>query len=342
MPKLFIVGHPGKYGGAGTELHHQIILWRKHMNIDVTIIPSHPGFENEPLRQEMLDLGVKYASKERDYSEVTQDDLVMNFCGKEFLADLPEIIKKTKRTAFVNCMTYLFDNEKIMHRKGLIAHSLYQRIGVLTDHKEELVHQFNSKAEFHLFSPYFHEDSLAYHTLRDRERFTIGRISRQDADKFSKESFHIWEYVVSPKYKKGIVLGFDKRSEAKVGAPHHWMEVHPDHNSLSVSDFYASVDVIIQSTDTTENLPRIGFEAMHAGVPLIVDNRGGWKSMIEHGVTGFLCNTPQEFIYWGSRMAFEPEYREEVAKAAKEKVVATSGVASSKLTWEAFFLEAFK
>ncbi|MEG1937685.1 MAG: hypothetical protein RR138_01215 [Akkermansia sp.] len=33
--------------------------------------------------------------------------------------------------------------------------------------------------------------------------------------------------------------------------------------------------IILQPTDTTENWPRIGFEAMASGSVLIVDKRGG-------------------------------------------------------------------
>lgn len=312
------------------------------MDLDVTIIPSMEGFKGEPLRQEMLDLGVKYADKARDYSLVTEDDLVMNFCGKEFLEDLPLINKHTKKTAFINCMTFLFDNEKKMHRDGLIKYSLYQRQGVLEPHKAILRNDFNSQAEFILFNPYFYHKESPNENLRVDDRFTIGRISRQDTDKFAKNTFHIWEYAVAPVLKRGLVLGYDGRSEKKTGKPPGWVQTFRDQNALSVSDFYASCDVIVQSTDTTENLPRIGFEAMHAGIPLVVDNRGGWKHMIEHEVTGFRCNTPQEFIYWTSRLAFEPELRSEIADAAKQWAIMASGVSVAKKSWSKFFNKVFK
>lgn len=52
LKKIYVNGFPSLYGGAGTELHHQIIVW-KHMGIDVHLIPTNNGFENEALYLEM-------------------------------------------------------------------------------------------------------------------------------------------------------------------------------------------------------------------------------------------------------------------------------------------------
>lgn len=339
MSKIFVVGHPSEYGGAGSELYHQILLWRIHMDLDVTIIPSMEGFKNEPLYKEMLRIGVKYTDTHRCYDDVTEKDIVLNFCGKEFLDDLVRINQKTKKVVFINCMTWLFKKERLAHRDNLIGYSLYQRQGVLDDHEAELRNTFKSQAEFIQFDPYFHPSMVGGEDMREADKFTLGRISRQDADKFSTDTFHIWETSVAPIWKRGIVLGWDARSRQKTGHPPHWVECHLNHNTFPISDFYSSIDVLVQSTDTTENLPRIGFEAMHAGVVLVVDDRGGWQNMIEHGVTGFLCKTQQEFIYWTSRLAFEPELRLKVAKEAKKRVEMKSGVEAAKQSWEYVFSE---
>ena len=48
LKKIYVNGFPSLYGGAGTELHHQILVWLP-MGIDVHIIPTNGGFENEAL-----------------------------------------------------------------------------------------------------------------------------------------------------------------------------------------------------------------------------------------------------------------------------------------------------
>lgn len=332
MSRLFVLGHPGMYGGAATELHHQIIVWRK-MGVDVTIIPTANGFQNEPLKPAMESIGVEYTDAPMDFSRITPDDAIINFCSSEFLDSIEEIYKHTERTCFVNCMTWLFPKEKLAHEKGLISMSLYQRPQVRDDHKKQL-EDLGSEADFLCFSPYFDGSQFEFLPRKNNKRFTIGRISRQDADKFSQNTWHIWEYIVAPVFKRGICLGFDQRSKTKTGQPPGWVEAHHDHSSFPVDQFYKTCDIIVQSTDTTENWPRIGFEAMYSGCPLIVNAKGGWNYLIEHGVSGFACETTQEFIYWGSRMAFERDFREQIAVQARERAESLSSLEVSSKSWE--------
>lgn len=339
MSRLFILGFPGLYGGAGTELYHQIKVWHKSFpDIELHIIPTMDGYVNEPLYKEMSDMGVTvHHTMELDV--INSDDAVINFCSDKFLENLKEINERTKRTVWVNCMTYLFKLEKQQAPSNLIAHYLYQRNEVMRD-SSEILKSLGANTNFQTFIPYFDDSSLEF-SVKSQEKTHIGRISRQDADKFAKETLHIYEYITSPKWKQGHFLGYGPRSEAKIGKPPGWIKTYASHQQLSVKDFYNTVDFIVQPTDTLENLPRIGFEAMYSGKPLVVDNRGGWKHMIEHGVSGFLCNNPKEFIYWGTRLAFEDDLRATVAVNALQKARELSSLESSTESWRAVFEKVF-
>lgn len=124
LKKIYVNGFPSLYGGAGTELHHQILVW-KHMDIDVHIIPTNDGFQNEALYLEMLGLGV-HIHAPNDWSVLEEGDAIIGFCNGEYLENLPAIRQKTRRTIFVNCMTWLFNKEKELMKQGLIAMFLYQ------------------------------------------------------------------------------------------------------------------------------------------------------------------------------------------------------------------------
>lgn len=340
--RLFIHGFPGAYGGASVELHHQIKCWHK-MGLDLHIIPTMNGYKNEPLYQEMLSLNVTI-HESNDFSSIKKEDAIINFCSRTFLEKLPEIVKYTRRTIFVNCMTWIFGaksvgyekNEEWNHKEGNIAFSLYQRPQIKEQH-EAILRQFRSQAQFLNFKPYFDPGSVKFNPDRNFDRFSIGRISRQDADKFTKNLWHIWEGVHSPIMKQGIVLGWDERSERKCGKPLGWVKTHINQTSLPVKDFWSSVNIILQPTETTENWPRIGFEAMYAGVPLIVDNRGGWKYLIEHGKTGFLCNHERDFMYYASHLAYNPELRREIATAAFDRAMELSSYEESSESWKSVF-----
>jgi len=335
MRNLFIIGFPGLYGGAATELHHQIKVWLETPELKLHIIPTMTNAEKEPLYQEMVDHGILIHGC-RNYEILTEDDAVINFCSKIFLQDLPEIYKYTKRIMWVNCMTYLFPEEKEQADKGYISHYLYQREGVRKDHDWRMGILNRVSGESRVFIPYFDASSLEY-SVKDQEKTHIGRISRQDTWKYTSNTLHIYEYIVSPKSKQGHFLGFNPDIQAKTGKPFDWIKTYANQNEFPVKEFYEQIDFIVQPTDTTENLPRIGFEAMFSGKPLVVDNRGGWQHLIEHGVSGFLCNHERDFIYYGSRLAYDLDLRNEIATNARQRAHELSNFDSSKSSWEAVF-----
>lgn len=333
MSKLFIVGHPGLYGGSASELYCQILCWLQ-MRIRLHIIPTMQGYQFEPLYQEMKDYCITY-HEPRNYEAITKDDAVINFCSGEFLDDLPKIKKQTDKILWVNCMTWLFDKEKAQCKHNFISHFLYQRDEVRKDHESQLA-LLGANAQFITFRPYFNPEKVSY-SVKDQDKTHIGRISRQDHDKFSKSTLHIYEYIVSPKFKQGHFLGYNPSVEKKIGKHPDWIKTYEDQNKLSVEDFYNQIDFIVQPMDTTENLPRIGFESMYSGKPLVVDNRGGWKTLVEHGVTGFLCNHERDFIYYGSRLAYDFDLRSSMAEKAREKARELSSLQVAMESWKKVF-----
>ena len=64
---------------------------------------------------------------------------------------------------------------------------------------------------------------------------------------------------------------------------------------------------------------------MASGSVLIVDNRGGWRQMVEHGKTGWRCGSERDFIYYASKMACEPNLRDDMAEAARARGLALGG-----------------
>jgi hypothetical protein len=330
--RLFVHGFPGLYGGASTELHHQILVWR-HLALEVHLIPFWDSF-SEPLLPEMKELGV-IVHPPNNFTAVEPGDPVLGFCSSEFLAALPEIRQRTSRTIFANCMTWLFDREREAMASGLISMFLYQNESIRLKQMEELsAINDDPKIRHVTFRPYFDNGRFPFVKHRNLETFGCGRISRQDADKFSASTLHIYEYFVAPTLKRGLFLGFDQRSERKIGKPFDWIRTARDQNELSQQDFYAHCEIVLQPMDTTENWPRVGFEAMSSGSVLIVDNRGGWQQIVEHGKTGWLCNHERDFIYYASKMAYEPNMRNDMAEAARERGLQLGGLEASLESWK--------
>ncbi len=274
----------------------------------------------------MVSLGVIMHAP-ADWSAVQPGDPVLGFCNAGFLNALPEIRRHTKRTVFINCMTWLFPREKEAMQKGKSpCSSIRMKPSARKPCPCCASSTATRKVQFLTFRPYFHAESFPFIRERDEDFFGCGRISRQDADKFAANTLHIYGAFESPVEKRGLFLGFDKRSEAKIGRPFDWIRIARNQREVSQQAFYRHSRIILQPTDTTENWPRIGFEAMASGSVLIVDNRGGWRQMVEHGKTGWLCSNERDFIYYASKMACEPNLRDDMAEAARARGLELGGL----------------
>jgi hypothetical protein len=64
--------------------------------------------------------------------------------------------------------------------------------------------------------------------------------------------------------------------------------------------------------------------------------------MVEHGKTGWLCNNERDFIYHASKMAYEPNLRDDMAEAARERGQLLGGLEQSCASWAEVFEEMSK
>ncbi|WP_418384178.1 glycosyltransferase [Akkermansia sp.] len=337
LKRIFVFGFPGMYGGAATEMHHQIILWLD-MGVEVHLIPAWNP-QCEELLPVMEERGV-IIHEPLEWGAMRSEDAIFGFCSELYLSYLPEIRHYTRRTVFINCMTCVFGEEKRAMRDGEVALFLFQNEEVRSDLQPQLqAINPDPTIRFMSFRPYFHEEEFPFHSERNRDVFCCGHISRSDRDKYARETLAIYEGVRSPLPKKGIFLGFGALVEEKTGKPPSWIRTARNHYELPVTDFYQECDVVLQPSDLTENWPRVGLEAMASGSVLIVDNRGGWKQMVEHEKTGWLCDSVKDFIKYASLMAKEPELCMEMAKAARERGRLLAGKETGRKSWEAVFEE---
>jgi hypothetical protein len=332
IDELCVVGHPTRLGGADTELDHQIRCWQ---NMGVTVHICHTGeLDGNCLSMKLEERGCVY-HESRDWQSL--DGLhAVSYCNGEFLDELPEIRKWARTTTFVNCMTWNFDAELRCQEQGLIDFHLYQ-----TQHGRERVgKRLGELAATYrplMVTPYFHGEEFPFYDDRPNDKFRFGRISRGDADKFNEQQLWIYETMTAPQLKEGYIVGWDHRARDKFGRdPDDYIYTYPE-GGLTPQQFYGICEAVIMTTDTFENLPRVGFEAMASGSVLVVDRRGGWCTLVENGVTGWLCDDDREFVYKGSRCAFEHEERERMRYAARDRLDALSGFPVSSESWERVF-----
>jgi len=335
IKEIAICGHYSCLGGADSELLHQLFVFNK-MNIRIHV--CHTGTVHPHLKKLSDDLPFEIIyHKSRDWKSL-EGMHVISFCNGQFLKHLPEIKKYAKTCTFVNSMTWAFRMEIQRQREGLIDFHLYQ-----TDHNLQMIsrHLRNLGKPFRpiRFNPYFHLSDFTFYFDRSDDMFRFGRISRADPKKYHKHQLWVYKNIRSNIPKQGIILGWDKK------ITDHYGMSEPDisyvkalrESEISQQDFYKFTDVLIQMSDTFENLPRIGFEAMASGSVLVVDNRGGWKIEVDDGVTGFLCNDAKDFVDKSTLLANNKDLRETMRFAAMQKLVKNWGMQQAMDSWAQVF-----
>jgi glycosyltransferase involved in cell wall biosynthesis len=80
-----------------------------------------------------------------------------------------------------------------------------------------------------------------------------------------------------------------------------------------------------------ESWPRIGLEAMAAGVPIVAPREGGWCDLIVSGENGFLAGSAEEFGELGTRLARDEQLRLQIAAQARRKL--EEDLANPELIW---------
>ena len=331
IKSICVVGHPSSLGGADTELEHQIRLWKK-MNLDVYICHTSDTYP-EIIKQKMLDLGCNYITS-KSWKDLEGLD-VISFCNREFLENLQIIKKYARSTTFVNCMTWNFPKEIEAQENNLIDFHLYQ-----TEHQMQKVSKKlknkGSKYSPIRFIPYFDRSDFPFIERNKRDFFQFGRISRDDPYKYKKSQIWIYETMTAPILKKGLIMGWSDRISNKIGSLPNYI-TGLKCGEITQQQFYQECDVIIMTTDTFENLPRVGFEAMSSGTLLVVDKKGGWEILIEDGKTGWLCKDHREFVYKASRVAFESQEYEDMRHNAAKALDNNWGEDVSIESWNKVF-----
>jgi len=328
---ICVVGFPSKVGGADTELDHQIRCWQA-MGLRVHLIPT--GKLDSNLRAMGMEQRGCVVHEPSDW-QACRGMHVISYCNGGFLKHLAKIKQHARSTTFSNCMTWLFDAERVAHRDGLIDYFLYQ-----TDHarlrmQDELL-AINPKFQWFNVRPYFHCDDFPFIEDRPSDCFRFGRISREDLGKYHQAQLWVYEAMVAPVLKSGMILGINDKIRAKIGTEPNWIKGFRA-GGLASQQLYAHSECIIQMTDTHENLPRIGFEAMSSGSMLIVDDRGGWRDLVMHKQTGYLCKDQREFVYYASRAAFERQERRQMVRAARDWLDCNWGLDQAQAQWSRFF-----
>ena len=322
-PDLFVCGYPGEVGGANTELWHTLKLWRR-CGLSVTLIPTWQA--DGTWRRRLEGIGCQTVeSSPDDLKRVPSlaGSVVVSMCNTKFLAVAQPFRELGCRIVWLGCMNWLFPEERLHYRK----HGVFDRYVFQSRYqRDQLVPQFRKfgydATQGTIIRGAFDADEFPFRPLRHcpSEIFTIGRISRPVADKFSPRTWQIYQRIPHP--IRARVMGWADEVRAQLGSPPHWATCLPAGDQAPQA-FLAGLHALVHTGgQAVENWPRAVLEAMAAGVPVVAEGRGGWREMVRHGRTGYLCDDDDQFAYYAARLAYDEPHRMEMVHRARETLIA--------------------
>lgn len=326
-PRVFLAGYPSDIGGANAEAWHLIRLWRK-LGIEVHLIPTwQPDYRYFARLQALGCCTHKVTPQTLADVPGLAGATVVSLCNGGFMEHLDKFKALGCRTIWLNCMTQLFDWEVRAYEKhGLpdvfIFQSEYQRQAL----EPQLVRFAYKLEQGRLIRSAFIPEEFPFKPLAHApgEPFVVGKLARPDPEKWPAM---LWQSLAAISNRRALVMGVDDKIATKIGTTPEWAEVLKP-GAMPAKDFYARLHCLIPlSGGAKENWPRIGLEAMAAGVPIVAPNEGGWREMIVNGVNGILTKLPHEFALFASELAENEPLRMKIANVAREHLAElTKGV----------------
>jgi hypothetical protein len=346
IPEIWVAGFPTFYGGADTELDHQIDLWT-NAGFAVHLVPMYGGTDNA----RMVDSVRSRGATVHEYDpEIFRDRLVVSFCNGAFLDALPviHIAGKPRRVVWANCMTWSTKQEKTCHKIGLIDdfifHTAYQERRLRSE-LEPLRPVHSWKEYIAYFNPRRYGVDQTFRPATSY--FGVGRVSRCDPAKYRSELWSTFGKVTSPVPVKAFVLGFNEQVAKKTGKPEErcpgldfltW-----DAGGTPIEDFYPRIHCLIHMVGgSRENWPRTVIESWTYGIVPIVDDDFGVAEMVTNGVDGFRVKTPDEASFRASQLAFDADLRRRMVEAGFDtlnRVHANADAAGN--AWRRLYAETF-
>jgi len=315
---LFVIGYPGDVGGANTECWHTVKLWRE-FGVNVTLVPTWKP--TPKWRDRLAGIGCRTVQVDPDrFDEVPglQGGTVVSFCNSHFLRGANQFRSLGCKIVWVGCMNWLFAEERKHYRRHgpfdrYVFQSEYQRSKLMPQ-----LAKFGVKPErCRLMRGAFAWNEYPFRPLTHErgEPFVVGRISRAAKDKFSRETWAIYRRIGHP--IRARLMAWNGQVRKKLGEPPEWAECLAT-RAESTGEFLGKLHCMMQvNGGASENWPRSGLEAMACGVPVVAENRWGWREMIRHGQTGFLADNADELAFQAARLAGDEEFRIRIAGRAR-------------------------
>lgn len=249
--------------------------------------------------------------------DVFKSHVVVSYCNGPFLEKLPHITAagRPRCTVWFNCMTWTFDAEKKAHARGLI-----DWFGFISEYqKQMLLPELERIAPVRVFPyrPHFDVGRVQWRYREWDGCYRLGRISRDDENKFSSDTWRIFDRVLTPPHlsKKVYILGFGPNAHRRIGSAPPTIDWRTwSANEISSTAFFRTIDTMVHKTGgSRESYCRVLVEAYAHGVVPVVERAYAFPELVVHGETGFMASGSDEMSYYASWLAMNSDQHRRMA-----------------------------
>lgn len=171
-------------------------------------------------------------------------------------------------------------------------------------------------------------DDLKLELGVDKETPLICRVGRPDPWKWSSFTVDSLSHIVKqvPDVKLVIVGGISQNIKERIKKKkllENVIETGPVSEEKLI-ELYHTIDILTHSSRIGESFGYTIAEAMAAGKPVVV-NSTPWVDnaqieLVDHGITGYIANTPKTYADAVVHLLSKPKIREDFGRCGKEKV----------------------
>lgn len=309
---IYVAGYPKAIGGANTEIWHTVRLFRDR-GLGVTMLPTWEW--TDEWRHKLDSIGAMTVSDygPGEWGNVPSDlpgSIILMFSNTFLIDEAQRFRDMDCKIISVPCMNWLYPQEKVVYRTTrrvfdrYVFQSHQQRDKVIPQLSKHGYHEDQGRVIRGAFDPSLFPHAPKPH--KPPERFIIGRLSRPGVDKFPGD---LWRQVSRIPYPTTIrVMGWDEKVLEVCGHAPEFAEVLPV-QAETAQAFLGSIHALVPGMGCCgENWPRVGLEAMAAGVPIVAEKKAGWAEMLgESG--GVLCESIHQQAYEVARLAWDSQHR---------------------------------
>lgn len=326
--KVFSFSMPIPIGGANAQQGDEILLWRRH-GIEVTCVclehcscgrETVKPWGSNPWTRRLMDAGVEIHMAEPgklDHVPGLTGSIVAGWCNSHLCHNREELHRLGCRVLWIPCMNFASQHEVQAFRErppdAVVFQSEFQHSQISEEYEawgcetQRIIHGYLDPLPF---QP---------RPRVDGQSFTVGRLARAVRTKWHHG---LWDIVREVRRRgeplEALAMAWNDDLEQHCGHPPEGCAVYPAcamPTGMFLSHLHA---MICPNWGDKENWPRVGLEAMSTGVPLVVDDAGGWREMCDGAA--IYCRSPEEYVEAILSLARDETRRRELIDAGRERL----------------------